>query len=397
MRVELRSMKYVTELLLPADRYEIQDALDKLRLYDSSEVRCRILACGAVPMLKGMDFEDNLYRINLLAERISGSDGNTKIHNVMMSALLKESAHRTLDELIAVTYTPDVPVFPCKSYYDYGEIVIDNEWFDEIKNVPDEAVPYLDTYTIGREMADREGGIFIDDYYVIPVNYEPADIEITIGKPERSFFCLTVAPKGRDAEKTGEKYYLPQDAGRIAEFAHDIGVELDDLEIVDFKSALPNVQPPESSDINNAIVYQAVAKKISSRMSDKGVVRLKAAMSLRPPMSAGEISELVDNLHRYDFDAGISGPDGYGFFYLDRFINDRFDMNAIADSSFAEIGEAIMTRKGCSLTDYGLISSMDGSLYGMITKEPEQTNEDLEESDEDCDEQPSEDDDMEMG
>ena len=124
---------------------------------------------------------------------------------------------------------------------------------------------------------------------------------------------------------------------------------------------------------------------------------MKAAMSLRPPMTAGEISELVDNLHRYDFDAGIIGPDGYGFFYLDRFINDRFDMNAIADSSFAEIGEAIMTRKGCSLTDYGLISTMDGSLYGMITKEPEQTDEDLEESDEDCDEQPSEDDDMEMG
>ena len=74
MRVELRSMKYLTELLLPADRYEIQDALDKLRLYDSSEVRCRILACGAVPMLKGMDFEDDLYRINLLAERISGSE-----------------------------------------------------------------------------------------------------------------------------------------------------------------------------------------------------------------------------------------------------------------------------------------------------------------------------------
>ena len=69
-------------------------------------------------------------------------------------------------------------------------------------------------------------------------------------------------------------------------------------------------------------------------------------------------------------------------------------MNAIADSSFAEIGEAIMTRKGCSLTDYGLISSMDGSLYGMITREPD---EDIEESNEGGDEQPSEDDDMEMG
>ena len=171
-------------------------------------------------------------------------------------------------------------------------------------------------------------------------------------------------------------------------------MELDDLEIVGFRSALPKVQPPETSDINNAIVYQAVAKKISSRLSDKGVVRLKAAMSLRPPMTAGEISELVDNLHRYDFDTGISGPDGYGFFYLDRFIDVRFDMNAIADSSFAEIGEAIMERKGCTLTDYGLISSMDGSLYGMITRE---SDEDLEESDEGGDEQPSEDDDMEMG
>ena len=395
MKVQVRSTRYETELMLPADRYQIKDALDKLRLYNDSFVCCKIARCGVVPMLEGTVFNDDLYKVNLLAERINGSDGNTKIHNVMMQALLMDNYDRSLDELIAVTYTPDVPVFPCKSYYDYGEIVIDNEWLDEIKDVPDEAVPYLDTYTIGREMADREGGIFVGDYYVIPGNYEPIDMEITIEKPEQSFFCLTIAPKGTDSAKNGERYYLPQDAGRIAEFAHDIGVEVDDLEIVGFKSALSNTAPPPDSDISNAVVYQAVANKISSRLSNRGVIRLKAVMSTQPPMSAGEISELIDRLHRYDFDASIKSADDYGFRYMDNIVNRLFDMNAIGDSSFTEIGEAIMNRKGCTVTDYGVLSFIDKNLYGMITKEQEQTED--ENCDEDYDETPSEDDDIGMG
>ncbi|SDB40468.1 hypothetical protein SAMN02910317_02017 [Ruminococcaceae bacterium FB2012] len=396
MRVELRNWKFTTELVLPADRYQLRDALDKLRLYNESKVDCKVVRCGAVPMLEGMKFDDDLYKINLLAERIDGCDNDTKIHNVMIQALLKENYDRSLDELITVTYTPDVPVFPCKSFYDYGEIVIDNEWFDEIKDVPEEAIPYLDTYTIGREMADREGGVFIDDYYVIPDNYEPIDMEITIEKPEQSFFCLTIAPKGRDAAKTGEIYYLPQDAGRIGEFAHDIGVEVDDLEIVGFKSALPNTAPPSDSDISKAYIYQAVAKKISTRLSSRGVIRLKAAMATQMPMSAGEINELIDRLHRYDFDTSVKSADDYGFRYMENIVNRQFDMNVVGDSSFAEIGEALLERKGCTVTDYGIISSLDGSLYGIISREPEQTEDGTEDCDEDYDDQPSEDD-IEMG
>ena len=397
MRVELRNWKFTTELVLPADAYMLRDALDKLRLYNDSKVDCKVVRCGAVSMLEGMIFDDDLYKINLLAERINGSDNDTKIHNAMMQALLKENYDRTLEELITVTYTPDVPVFPIKSFYDYGEIVIDNEWLDEIKDVPDEAVPFLDTYTIGREMADREGGVFIDDYYVIPDNYEPIDMEITIEKPEQSFFCLTIAPKGTDAAKTGEIYYLPQDARRIAEFAHDIGKEIDDLEIVGFKSALPNTAPPPDSDISNAVAYQAVAKKISSRLSSRGVIRLKAEMSTHPPMSAGEINELIDRLHRYDFDTSIKGADDYGFRYMENIVNRLFDMNVVGDSSFIEIGEAILERKGCTVTDYGIISSIDGNLYGIISREPEQTEDESEDCDDDYDEQPSEDDDIGMG
>ena len=118
-------------------------------------------------------------------------------------------------------------------------------------------------------------------------------------------------------------------------------------------------------------------------------------MSTQPPMSAGEISELIDRLYRYDFDASIKSADDYGFRYMDNIVNRLFDMNAIGDSSFTEIGEAIMNRKGCTVTDYGVLSSIDGNLYSMITKEQEQTED--ENCDEDYDETPSEDDDIGMG
>lgn len=47
-----------------------------------------------------------------------------------------------------------VPVYPCKDFYEYGEIVLDNELLEELREVPDEVYDWL-TPEKGRA---RDGG-----------------------------------------------------------------------------------------------------------------------------------------------------------------------------------------------------------------------------------------------
>ena len=367
MVVKLSSNTNCIEMHLPADAYELQDALDKLRLYNSSEVDCHIEKCNYLEELDGMDFKDDIFKINAFAQRIEFDHPDAEIQRAMIAAMLTADGNRSLDTLLKVTFTTNLTVFPCKDYMDYGEYVIENNLLDDISDIPDKAIPYIDTYEVGKEMAEREHGIFAGGFYCIPDVDAVEELEITIQKPVESFFCLTLAPRGTDPDKTGEKYYLPQDAGRIAEYAHDIGVDIGDLEIVGFKSALPRAEPPATTDIQNVYIYQALANKLRDHLTHIGVVILKAVMESKPPMSAGEIVDLIDKVHRYNFDNKVFTLNDYGYKYLTGIVPGNCNMDMFSSCRLSDIGEKLCEEKNCHVTDYGAISNIDQKLYSMVT------------------------------
>lgn len=64
-----------------------------------------------------------------------------------------------------------IPVFPCKNYAEYGEVVLENDFLEELEDIPDELYELLDKEKVGRAMAEREGGVFVDGYYVVTSSY----------------------------------------------------------------------------------------------------------------------------------------------------------------------------------------------------------------------------------
>lgn len=390
MNVEIRSNRFKEYIRLPADPYEIRDMLDRLRLYENSTADCKVIKCGRVRQLEGIEFRDtDVYLLNQLAKRIAQLDIRTT-QDTQMNALIKADRDRSIPELIKMTYTDHVPTYPCSTYAELGEIAIENGWIDELEDVPDEAMPFIDLMAVGKAFAERDGGIFVDGCYCMPSSYEEPDMEITPDKPDPSFFRLLIAPKGSEAVKEGLWVSLPQEAGRIAEYASEHDIEIDDLAIYDFKSVLPKMKPP-SMDIANAYVYQILANKLTDSLKYQGIVRLKAVMDTKPPMTPNQVNKLIEDLPRYEFLGYIGSADLYGYDYLDNNLPREFDIQKLTSVDMTEIGETLMELKGAHLTPYGLIGGIDQQLFAPVVKEQEQ--EETEDEQEDI----AEDDEIQIG
>ena len=177
----------------------------------------RIASCDEIPELEAYEFaeEPTLDELNFLAKRIEEiAEDNTQI--LAYRALLCKPFD-TVNEAINRTFNLEtVPVYPCKNFYEYGEIVLDNELLDELREVPDEVYDLLDPEKVGRVMAERENGIFIDGYYIIADSYEPVLVydEELPEQMEDWIFRLEIA--GNSSGKT-EIITLPASEKTIAE------------------------------------------------------------------------------------------------------------------------------------------------------------------------------------
>lgn len=145
-------------------------------------------------------YNADIYKLDLFAERIE------KLNNMEMKAfksLLTAYPDRSLDDMLLMTYGLDcVPVWPCSNFAELGEAMIENDMVEELNELSDELIDLIDREKIGRLCQDREGGVFVDGYYCVPSSYEPPDINIEIGEPERCFFRLLIAPAPINDEST---------------------------------------------------------------------------------------------------------------------------------------------------------------------------------------------------
>lgn len=384
MYVELWSLRHQENIRLPADSYEIRDVLDKLRMYEDPEVCfARITECSEIKELEGFEFRDiDVYLLNQLAKRIEQLDTKSSMQNIQMRALIMDDRKRSLTDLIKMTYTDCLPVYPCKDHIELGETAIDNDWLEEIKDIPDEALPYIDRYEVGKAVAEREGGFFVDKYYCLPSNYEEPDMDIAPDKPDGSFFRLLIAPKGSDAYEIGRWIALPQETGKIGGYASELNMQIDDLAIYDFRSALPKMQPP-GMDISHAYVYQILANKLTDHLKYNGIVRLKAVMETKPPMTPDQLNKLIDDLPRYDFNGFINTVDLFGYEYIAANLPQEFDALRLIDINLTEIGETILKIKDGHVTSYGTISGIDQKLFSVVVKANDQEETEDESDDED--------------
>lgn len=364
----------VAYFTLPANKNAVIDAMDRAKIF--GETFLRIAACDEIPELEAYEFEEEptLDELNFLAKRIEEiSEDNTQI--LAYRALLRKPFD-TVNEAINRTFNLEtVPVYPCKNIYEYGEIVLDNELLDELREVPDEVYDLLDPEKVGRVMTERENGVFIDGYYIIADSYEPVLVydEELPEQMEDWIFRLEIA--GNSSGKT-EILTLPASENTITEINEKLFEKrLEDCICADFQSAIPQIDKRifDSAEICS---LNLIAKEFSE-LSRENAAKCKAILQNILCSDVRKILNVMRNLDRYEFDNCINDFSEYGEKYLLKMLPKGFDKEILSGIGSVEFTRNLFAANGCKFTDYGVISGIDGHLFSPIKSSEQEQKSDF--------------------
>ena len=170
--VSISNRKWSDYIDLPVDETEQNRILKLIESVDDTQFK--IGHCKEIPELNGAAFAENadFAELNFLAKRID--DVSKDVTQTCAYRALMSELPDNICEAINRTYGLEtVPIYPCENVEEYGEIVLDNDFLEELEEIPYELYDLLDREKVGALMQEREGGMFINGYYVIPSGYDP--------------------------------------------------------------------------------------------------------------------------------------------------------------------------------------------------------------------------------
>ncbi len=366
---------YVT---LPTNKNAVVDAMDSKKIF--GETLLMITECDEVPELVGYEFmeEPTLDEMNFLAKRIEeiADDVDNPTQIIAYRALLQRGFGR-INEAINCTYNLEtIPVYPCRNVCEYGEIVLDNDMFEGLEDIPDEVYKLFDPDKVGRAMMEREGGVFIDGYYAVPSSYEPAlvyDEEI----PERMedwVFRLEITGNFTEKNDDYEVLTIPADEENIQRAAEKFGEKyIVECVCVGFKSAIPQISDVCFNSMDDIYAANAVAQRYSE-LSREDAAKFKAVLEHELWRGWDKVNAIINDLGCYEFDGTISHVSEFGERYLSKMLPPDFDRSLLKRACTAEFAEKIIAANECAFTEYGVVSKHGGHLYSMV-EAPQQEQE----------------------
>lgn len=361
----------------PMSVFDIQDTLDILGVPHDRNITFVIFQTenSKLPSaLFNRRYTADIYKLDLFAERIE------KLNNMEMKAfksLLTADPDSDFDDMLLMTYGLDcVPVWPCSDLAELGEAMIENDMVEELNELPDELIDLIDREKIGRLCQEREGGVFVDGYYCVPSSYEPPDINIEIGEPERCFFRLLIAPAPINDESTeqfAQWLSLPCEKENLNDIAKDLGIgRVHDMVYYDFQSSLPTISDENFGDMHRIDELNDLAQRLSE-LSDYDFVKLKAVMENEKICEISDTIECIEHLSEYDFDMLITNEGKFGRTYFAKNMLTNFDNSVLDKIDLYDFSEKILEQIGGKITSYGAISGRGQELYSSITVQHEQT------------------------
>ena len=353
---------YVT-LELPADPYTVLDAWERLRPAPDTRVEWEIEDYGEFPVLfPGLQSGEGFHALNALAERLvslseqqrtafeglvrleSRRSGVIPLH--MFAALAEQAEHCQ----VVPEATDDASL---------GRVYAANGSIPEVKDVPDRVFELLDFQLLGRRVRQSEGGIFTRQGYVVPDgNWKPAEGQEPRSAPEAptSFFRLELQLGEERAELT-----LPagQELVEVRDQMDAVGIS--NCTVTAFHSRVPQLPAawatPEQLDTLNCL---AIRLTVLEDREPLKLIKYKAVLEASPPTSLEDAMALTERLDAYNLNWAAASPEDVARGELRRSMGEENADLLCRYLNLYGYGEALIQRYGGELTDYGLLTRVDG-------------------------------------
>lgn len=395
IRLELSAEKptndgyYYAELLLPAEEYEIRDAMQQLRAVGSEDsIWISILECGRMPELENIRLDSpTLDELNFFAKRLAAMTDEEKIvFHAVIGQVIPEDAEDELvsmKDLINCTYGLDGVMIASNIYNDeqLGQFVIEGDLDDEVNALPDAAIPLLDRRKIGERFRTTYGCEYINGIAVFVGDYERPEIYDGKTLPETEVedwfaFRLQIdpAPKEDVSEVEDQAVWISlpiqrQEADRIAA---KLGADkIEDCVYLGFISSFPQITAEQFGNMQDFDKLNKLAEKLPY-LSPTDQVKFKAVLSAEQPKNLSEVMDIAKNLWQYEFYSVPDTSDQFFKIYLNHHMDTKFDGAWLDKLLTQNEGDKLLERLGASVTDYGVISARGCSLYELVPyDEPE--------------------------
>ena len=353
---------YVT-LELPADPYTVLDAWERLRPAPDTRVEWEIEDYGEFPVLfPGLQSGEGFPALNALAERLvslseqqrtafeglvrleSRRSGVIPLH--MFAALAEQAEHCQ----VVPEATDDASL---------GRVYAANGSIPEVKDVPDRVFELLDFQLLGRRVRQSEGGIFTRQGDVVPDgNWKPAEGQEPRSAPEAptSFFRLELQLGEERAELT-----LPagQELVEVRDQMDAVGIS--NCTVTAFHSRVPQLPAawatPEQLDTLNCL---AIRLTVLEDREPLKLIKYKAVLEASPPTSLEDAMALTERLDAYNLNWAAASPEDVARGELRRSMGEENADLLCRYLNLYGYGEALIQRYGGELTDYGLLTRVDG-------------------------------------
>ena len=363
---------------LPATPYEIEDALDKVRLQPDEKLFLDIEEYYDFRFLAPyLEDVNDLYGLNALAEKLARlvdyesavfagqlkMDVEARISDITLPRLISLADNTPYCDVIDVAFNDS----------QLGKFYAENGFVTELEQIPDEAFKIiedmLDYEQIGRKMRQAEGGVFVDrstyGYSGYVIRHREPELANALPAPEKpDYMILLEVCKGYFNDPDYDSDSVVQ--LKLPASKETLDGVLNTLEAADWSelafTCLDCRIPALIEAVNQTEDVFAVNHAASrfAKMTGEAIPKLKSLLEVTGISSLADAVRLTEQLESYVYSPEFSSPTDVARAEIKFSLIEQEADLLIPHVNLHQYGKALLENHNWTLTDYGMISRQDG-------------------------------------
>lgn len=374
----LRDEEHYAVLDLPATPYEMLDALERAGCRSSEEAYYQVEEYLDFEYLESVISPDcSLNHLNALAEKLSELNDRQSItfEGLLRMEQEKNEGQISIHTLLQLAHNADCchVVGEARNDSQLGRFYAENDFFEELSDLPDKVFDLLDFDRIGREQRQAEGGVFTQGGYVVQ-NTELEQIPLPDDPPPKpDYTVLLKVSRGyfNDGQDDGPSVMI-----RLPASEEDLDKALEQLDVASWEEcgyACLDCAVPWTrewiEDEEDLSTIQPFAEELDRLQRQGQLPKYKALLLATGCEDLQDALELVDSVKEMVFSPAIDSPKDAALVELQTIFDGENLKSLLRHLDLDGYGQELIAADHEVLTPYGLLHRQDGELIPSRQKE----------------------------